>query len=92
HEKLNERRLQVEQQLSDRHIELAGPEILNRYVNDLRKLLTVSELAEKRAFIRSFVESIKVVGDEATLTYVMPLNGLIEQKIGVLPIVQYSGR
>lgn len=92
HEKLNGRKIQVEQQLSDRHIELASPEILGRYVDDLRKLLTVSELTEKRAFIRSFVENIKVVGDEATITYVMPLNGLIEQKIGVLPIVQYSGR
>ena len=92
HEKLTERKIQVEQQLSDRHIELASPEILSRYVNDLRKLLTVSELTEKKAFIRSFVKGIKVVGDEATLTYVMPLNGLIEQKIGVLPIVQYSGR
>ena len=70
---------------------MVSPEILNRYINDLRKVLTVSELTEKRAFIRSFVQSIKVVGDEATLTYVMPLNDLIEQKIGVLPIVQYSG-
>ena len=52
-------------------------------MNDLRKLLTVSELTERRAFIRSFVQNIKVVGDEATLTYVMPLNGLIEQKMGV---------
>jgi len=51
----------------------------------------VSELTEKRAFIRSFVQSIRVVGDEATLTYVMPLNGLIEQRIGVLSIVQYGG-
>ncbi len=92
HEKLHERKLQVEQQLSDGHIELANPEILSQYVNDLRKLLTVSELAERRAFIRSFVQSIKVVEDEATLTYAMPLNGLLEQKIGVLPIVQYSGR
>ena len=92
HQRLSERKIQVEQQLSERHIELASPEILSLYVNDLRKLLTVSELTERRAFIRSFVQNIKVVGDEATLTYVMPLNGLIEQKIGVLPIVQYGGR
>jgi Site-specific recombinases, DNA invertase Pin homologs len=91
HEKLNERKIQVEQKLTDRHIELASPEVLSQYVDDLRKLLTVSELTEKKAFIRSFVQGIKVVGDEATLTYVMPLNGLIEQKIGVLPIVQYGG-
>jgi len=92
HEKLHERKIQVEQRLSDRHIELASPEILSQYVDDLRKLLTVSELAERRAFIRSFVQNIKVVGDDATLTYIMPLNGLLEQKIGVLPIEQYGGR
>ena len=91
HDKLNERKIQVEQQLSDRHIELASPEILGQFVNDLRKLLTVSEITEKKAFIRSFVQDIKVIGDEATLTYAMPLNGLIEQKIGVLPIVHYGG-
>ncbi len=92
HEKLHERKIQVEQRLSDRHIELASPETLSQYVDDLRKLLTVSELAERRAFIRSFVQNIKVVGDDATLTYIMPLNGLLEQKIGVLPIEHYGGR
>ncbi|MDD5038075.1 MAG: hypothetical protein PHN78_01995 [Dehalococcoidales bacterium] len=65
---------------------------MSQYVDDLRKLLTVSELAERRAFIRSFVQNIKVVGDDATLTYIMPLNGLLEQKIGVLPIEHYGGR
>ena len=92
HQRLSERKIQVEQQLSERHIELASPEVLSLYVNDLRKLLMVSELTEERAFIRSFVQDIKVVGDEATLTYLMPLNGLIEQKIGVPLIVHYGGR
>ena len=91
-EKLNERKLEVKQRLSDRRIELASPEMVRRYVDDLRTLLAISELAEKRAFIRSFVKSIRVVGDEATLTYGMPLNGLIEEKVGVLPIEQYSGQ
>jgi hypothetical protein len=75
-----------------RHIELASPEILGQYVNDLRKLLMLSEITDKKAFIRIFVQDIKVVGDKATLTYAKPLNGLIEQKIGVLPIVHYGGR
>jgi hypothetical protein len=33
--------------------------------------------------IESFVQRITVVGDKATLIYVMPPNGLLEEKIGV---------
>jgi hypothetical protein len=36
---------------------------------------------------RSFVQKIKVLGDHAILTYIVPINGLMEEKIGVLPIV-----
>ena len=39
---------------------------------------------------RSFVQKIKVLDDHAILTYTVPINGLMEEKIGVLPIVQYQ--
>ena len=65
--------------------------ILSQYVNDLRKLPTVSELPEKKALIWSFVQRIGVVGDEATLTYEMPLNGLLEQKTGVCLLYSMVG-
>ncbi len=71
-------------------MELASPEIVSSYVPDLRNLLTRSELAERRAFIRSFVKEVRVTGDQTVLTYTMPLisNGASEDKVGVLPIVQ----
>jgi site-specific DNA recombinase len=92
HDKLQERKIQIEGQLSDRRVELASPEIVQRFTSDMRKVLELSEFTEKRAFIRSFVQKIKVMGDHAVLTYTVPINGLMEEKIGVLPIVQYGGR
>jgi site-specific DNA recombinase len=90
-DKLQERKIQIEGQLSDRKVELASPQIVRRFTSDMRKVLESSEFTEKRAFIRSFVQKIKVTGDQALLTYTAPLNGLLEEKIGVLPIVQYGG-
>ncbi len=91
-EKLLSQRIQIESRLSDRRIELANPEIVSAYVKDLRRVLEESELTEKRAFIRSFIKNIRIIGREAFLTYAMPINGLMEEKIGVLPIVKYGGQ
>ena len=93
-EKLQARRAQIESFLSDRRVELASPEIVKSYVDDLRNLLNNSSLAERRAFIRSFVKEVKVTGDEVLLTYTMPLSpeGISEEKVGVLSTVQYGGR
>ena len=91
-EKLQAQRIQIENQLSDRRVELASPEVVSSYVEDLRRVLEESELTEKRAFVRSFIKRIRIVGQEAFLSYTMPINGLLEEKIGVLPIVKYGGR
>ena len=91
-EKLLARKVELETLLSDRRVELASPEIVKSYVADLRTLLTRSELTERRAFIRSFVKEVRVTNDEVVISYTMPLvsNGLSEDKIGVLPIVQHG--
>lgn len=91
-EKLQERKVQVENLLSDRRIELASPEIVSRYVSDMRRVLEESELTEKRAFLRGFIKRIQVIDREGLITYVVPINGVLEERTGVLPIVQYSGR
>jgi hypothetical protein len=63
-------------------------------VKDLRDLLSDSPLAKRKAFIRSFVEEIKVRGDNVSLAYMPPPmpDGESNSKDGVLPIVRYSGR
>ncbi len=92
HAKLLERKASLESLVAQRRLELASPEIVGGFIRDMRKVLETSELTEKRAFVRSFVKDIQVIGDEAVLHYKAPLNGLIEEKMGVLPIVQYGGR
>lgn len=60
------------------------------YADDLRSLLMNSSLAERKAFIRSFVEEVRVTGDEVVLSYKIPLppDPLVADKAGVLTIVQ----
>ena len=82
----------IEDALLNRKAELADLNALVEYVEDLKTVLTDSPLTERRAFIRSFVKEVKVIGDEATLSYTIPLppGGVMEEKAGVLPIVQHG--
>jgi site-specific DNA recombinase len=91
-EKLQERKVQIENLLSDRRVELASPEIVNSYVRDMRRVLEESELTGKRAFLRGFIKRIDVIGRQGMIHYLLPINGVLEERIGVLPIVQYGGR
>ena len=93
-EKLRIRKAEIESFLSDRRVELASPEIVKSYVDDLRNLLNNSSLAERRAFIRNFVKEVKVTEDKVLLTYTIPLSprGVLEEKVGVLSTVHHGGR
>ena len=68
--------------------------LIDSYVDDLNNLLKEGTPAERRAFIRSFIKEIRVTGNEAVLTYTIPIlpEKVTIEKEGVLPTVQYSGR
>ncbi|GAH41795.1 unnamed protein product, partial [marine sediment metagenome] len=93
-EQLQAARWELEQQLSDRRVELADVETVAGCVSDLRDLLNESSLAERKTFIRSFVKEVKVTGDDVLLTYTMPIlpRGVTEEKLPVLSIVHHGGR
>ncbi len=91
-EKLQERKVQIENLLSDRRVELASPEMVNSYVRDMRRVLEESELTGERAFLRGFIKRIDVIGRQGMIHYLLPINGVLEERIGVLPIVQYGGQ
>lgn len=93
-EQLQAAKWKLEQQLSDRRVELADAKAVADCLSDLRDLLTEGSFAERKTFIRSFVKEIKVTGDDALLTYTMPIlpGGVTEERLSVLSIVQYSGR
>ena len=75
-------------------IDLASPKVVRQYVDDLRQFIDNSELTERRAFIKSFVKEIKVMGDEGRIRYTFPVppDNHEEEELGVLPIVRYNGR
>jgi len=93
-EQLQLRRIEIENQMSDRRVELADLETISGYVDDLQELLKEGSLVERRAFIRSFVREVKVTGNEVVLNYTVPMlpDGVTIEKEGVLPTVQYGGR
>ena len=54
-------------------MELPTTEEIKEYVADFREFLQGGTFPERKALIRNFVEGIEVVGDEATLTYTVPM-------------------
>jgi len=92
-DQLQARRTEIESHMSDRKVELTDLENITGYVDDLHELLKEGSLAERRTFIRSFVKEVRVTGNEALLSYSMPIlpEKLTIEKEGVLPTVQYGG-
>ena len=92
-QQLHVAKLELENLLSDRKVELADPETVKNYVADLHNLLGESTLIERESFIRSFVKDVRVTGAEALMTYTIPmlLKGISREVVGVLPIVHYGG-
>ena len=67
---------------------------MTEYVTDMQETLKEGSLAERRAFIRSFIQEIRVKGKQAVLSYSMPVppEKLIVSEDAVPRIVQYGGR
>jgi hypothetical protein len=60
---------------------------------DLRNLLEEGSLAERKAFVRSFVQEVKTTRDNVSLTYTLPMlpKGLNQETESVLDIVHRGG-
>ena len=63
----------AEETVSERSSDRLSNREVRKYVGELRRLIQESELAERKAFIKSFVREIVVKGDQAELRYVIPL-------------------
>lgn len=102
-ERIHERKMQhdlIANQKRDLERKLAGGnvEFINRasvlaYVDNLRDLLQKGTVAERRAFLRSFVKRIDVFPDEVKLEYRIPEgNKKVERSLReVLPSITYGG-
>jgi len=80
--------------MAQRKIELASPEVVRKYVEDLHQFIDSSELTERRAFIKCFVKEIKVSGNEGRIRYTFPIppDNHEEEGLRVLPTVRDGGR
>ncbi len=79
-------------QLEQRRVELPTTEEIKGYVADFRDFLKDGTIPERKALIRNFVEGIEVMGDEATLTYTVPMpsDGAMSESASVLDFVKSS--
>ena len=91
-EQLEAAREDAETQLEQRRVELPDTEEIARYVADFRDFLKDGTIPECKALIRNFVEGIEVMGDEATLTYTVPMpsDGVTSESASVLDFVKSS--
>ena len=89
-EQLEAARDDAETQLEQRRVELPNTEEIARYVADFRDFLKDGTIPERKALIRNFVEGIEVMGDEATLTYTVPMpsDGAMSESASVLDFVK----
>ena len=72
-EQLEAAREDAATQLEQRRVALPNTEEIAEYVADFRDFLQEGTFPERKALIRNFVEGIEVVGDEAVLTYTVPM-------------------
>ena len=91
-EQMEAARDDAETQLEQRRVELPDTEEIARYVADFREFLKDGTIPEKKVLIRNFVEDIEVEGDEATLTYTVPMpsDGVMSESASVLDFVKSS--
>ena len=77
-------------QLEQRRVGLPTTEEIKGYVADFRDFLKEGTFPERKALIRNFVEGIEVTGDEAVLTYTIPMpsDGVTSESASVLDFVQ----
>lgn len=88
-EQLQQAAAEAEEVLKWRTIELADPEVVREYVQDLKALLVESSIMEQKAFLKSFVERIEVDDSEMKVVYTIPMSpdNPPAETVGVLPFV-----
>ena len=91
-EEMGRIRLEIEEALQTRRLEPIEPQTVLTYVKDLKALLEECNIFERRAFLRSFIESIEVDDGQITLNYTLPLppDNSRQEAVSVLGIVPPS--
>ena len=91
-EELEKAKARAEEILRYEAADMADPEVVRNYVNDMRDLLTNSSITEQRSFLKSFVEKIEVGDSELKMYYTIPMppNAASEETVGLVPFVHHG--
>ena len=91
-EELLRAKADAEEILRYNNVDMADPQVVQEYADDLRSLLTKSSITEQRSFLKSFVERIEVDESEAKVYYTIPMPpySVSEETVGVLPFVHHG--
>ena len=92
-DKLRPRKDELHMLLSSEKAEVATEQEVAECAADFKVLLQEGSLVERKAFVRSFVNEVKVTGEHVLVKYTIPMPPpkLKKDKNPVLDIVQYGG-
>ena len=68
-------------------------EVVKSYAKDFKCLLEEAGIVESKAFLRSFIKRIEIVGENVKVHYnlPMPIDGRMKESLGVLPMATPGG-
>jgi hypothetical protein len=91
-EELQQAKADAEEALRYQAVDMADPQVMRDYVDDLRGLLERSSIIEQRGFLKSFVDRIEVGDSEVNMYYTIPMppSSLTEETVGVIPFVHHG--
>ena len=82
----------VEAEMTLHGVQHVDAEQVKSYASDLRSLLTETDIARSKGFLRSFIEKIVIHGDTGTIYYKLPVpSHWKETEDVVLPTVHLAG-
>ena len=92
-DELSKARLQLEAEKITRGIKHVDAEVIKSYARDLKSLLEEADIAESKAFLRSFIKRIEIDKSLAVVHYNLPMppDGGMRESLGVLPMVTPGG-
>ena len=92
-DKLQARQDELHMLLTGEKAEVATQQEVAECAADLRELLQEGSLVERKTFVRSFVNEVRVTGEQVLVNYTIPVSPskLKGEKNPVLDIVRYGG-
>jgi site-specific DNA recombinase len=92
-DKLQGRKSELHMLLTGEKAEVATQQEVAKCAADFKELLQEGSLVEKKVFVRSFINEVRVTGEHVLVNYRLPMSlaKLTNEKSPVLDIVRYGG-